>query len=316
MSGGLIFTTLKHESIHVKMVYTIADQLANYQDTMWNDTPIAANEFITSIGHMAEYCSITKGFVRSAFDRLEELGIFKIDASDRRFTRIRLLSRNTVSGTVSNTAKLAKNKHESKSTNTVSDTVSDHRVLGVNPVLSQSSGVDVSPGLIQEKATRARPLVHNSSQGLTTTAQYDTAVARAPSLPDVVMHIDRLFADEISPGNAYPWSGSPSAATILATLIVKYRVSLVLAAAEKFFAKGHPWTEERSWAINEFNVQFARLIAMSGVTKRAAIIVEELQNHGRPTTPRELREQIALQRRRKMGDYDPAEELREKVPVG
>jgi hypothetical protein len=313
MSGGLIFTTLKYEPVHVKMVYMIAEQLANCTDTMWKGKPIAKGEFITSLNHLTEYTSLSKKLVRSALARLVTLELIKTSAADRRFTRIFLSSKGTVLGTVSGTANATKKQHESIKVGTDSGTDLGTRVLGVNPVLSQSSDVGVSPGLIQEKETRARPPVNNLSQK--PTALYEAAAAKAPMLPDVAMHIDRIYAD-LSSGHKYPWRGNPKAATILSELIVSHGAPLVIAATERFFVRGNAWIEERAWAIDEFAKQFARFITIESVTRRAAQVAQELQTQARPTTPRELRDQLAKMRRRQMGDYDPAEELREKVPVG
>lgn len=189
----------------------------------------------------------------------------------------------------------------------------------------RSSGVDVDDvGLEKELGKpRATPFVDKSRP--TATARYEAAVARAPDLPHVTMHIDRIYAD-LSGGHKYPWAGNAAAATVLADLIFSHGAPLVIAAAERYFVRGHAWTEERAWAIDEFAKQFAKLIAIEGATKRAAQVTIELQNQSRPSTPKELRAQLAAMRRRELDaiiDYKPEDvhmlddlrRLRAKEPV-
>ena len=270
---------------------------------------------------------MTERQARFAMSRLEALGIWKIEPEGKRFTRITVLSNVQEKVQENVQENIAKNQHES--VKRVQEKVQEkvHRVLDVVPAVSHDSDVDVSPALRQKgQLPRATPLVNNSRA--TATAQYETAISKAPDLPDVTLYIDRLYA-ELSGGHKYPWRGNPKAASILADLIVSHGTPLVMAAAEKFFRTGDPWTQERAWAIDEFAKQFAKLI-LDGANKRAAKIALEMKDQPRPTTPRELQTQLAAMRRRviePIQDYEPAEvkfaedlrrrlQQKEKIPVG
>lgn len=308
--GGKIFNTLRDEPAHVKLVYYVANDLANCRDTVWKGNPIAAGEFITSRANMAELCSLSEKQIRFAWKRLAELNVLKTSGEGKRHTRVTIL-KGQEKGPEKGQVNVLKNRFDSQIKGPEKGQEKGHS-LGVDVhALSHSPAVDVSPALsrnVKDGTPRATPIVHKS--GSTSTARYEAAIERAPDLPHVTMYVDRLFA-EISRGKKYPWAGNRFAATILADLIVSHGAGLVMAAAETFFRRGDKWTEERAWSIDEFGKQFAKLIASDAAARRAVDLAAELKDQGRPTSPKELKAQLAAMRRREeeavMASYQPNE---------
>ncbi len=93
MCSGKILSELVDEPMHVKMVFTVSEMLANRQPTIWKGNPIDEGEFITSRYSMMELCSTSERETRTAFKRLVELGEWQIFPIDKRHTRIRVLSK-------------------------------------------------------------------------------------------------------------------------------------------------------------------------------------------------------------------------------
>lgn len=252
---------------------------------------------------LADELDYSEKVVRNALRELEAAGFIKTETRSRRFTMVSFpQASNRREGAEKGAEKGATNyaKIQRDSANEGAEKGAEKGATGVTAV-RRSSGVDVVVHALNEsvrETARATPLLVDKFKNRSTAkARYEAALERAPDLPTVTMHIDRLYAD-LSEGHKYPWAGNPAAATQLADLIFSHSAPLVIAAAEKFFIRGHQWTEERAWAIDEFSRQFAKLIAMSGTTKRALQIRIELKDQTRPSTPRELQAQLVAMRRR------------------
>lgn len=259
--------------------------------------------------YAAEELDLTEKVVRNAMKELRATDFIKTETRSRLYTMVSLSHRGkgAEKGAEKGAGKLRQNQYDLIEVGAEKGAEKGH--TGVTAVRRSSVGVDVvDVGLTEELGKpRATPsFVHKSKPPATT--RYETAIAKAPALPDVTMHIDRIYAD-LSGGHKYPWSGNQAAATLLADLIFSHGAPLVIAAAERYFVRGHAWTEERAWAIDEFSRQFAKLITLEGVTKRAAQAAGELKDQARPSTPKELRAQLAEMRRRQyeqpIVDYKP-----------
>lgn len=260
--------------------------------------------------YLAEELDYTEKVVRNSLLALVEYGYITLETKSRLYTMVSICDRRkgAAKGAEKGAGKTYKNQYDLIDTGAEKGAAKG--ATGVTAV-RRSSGVDVVVDVDSTEdlgKPRATPQnVHKSKP--TAKARYETAEAKAPQLPDVVMHINRIYSD-LSGGHKYPWSGSSDAASILAALIVSHKAPLVMAAAERYFVKGNAWIEERAWAIDEFAKQFARLIATAGITKRAAQIATELQEQTLPSTPAELKANFAAVRRRQqepIEQYDPSE---------
>lgn len=248
--------------------------------------------------YLADRLDYSEKVIRNALRELVTAGMIEIETKSRLYTMVRMVSnrrKGAEKGAEKGAVKALINQHESSIEG--AEKGAGKGATGVTAV-RRSSGVDVSPDVKNksgETTARATPPVYNFKS--TAKARYEAAIARAPDLPHVTMHIDRLFAD-LSAGSRYPWSGNPTASTLLSDLIASHGPPLVMAAAERFFQRGDHWIEERAWSIDEFSKQFAKFIAMPGVAKRRTVIEVELNVSTRPTTPNELRAKLEAMRRR------------------
>lgn len=146
MCSGKILSELLDEPMHVKVVLTISEMLANRQPTMWKGKPIQAGEFITSIASMMRYASATHRQVRFAFARLEALGKLRLNTEDRQFTRVLVLSNVTEKDTEKDTENVTEKRTKTriKSNSSVTEKVTGKVTEKVNSSSSVVSAVSRS----------------------------------------------------------------------------------------------------------------------------------------------------------------------------